>query len=86
MPPIRIGTLGTSRIATRALLEPAAEVPGVTVTAVAARDSTYAGQLRAFAAAIKAGGGSVPTSAAHAVITMRVIDDAYRAADLLVRP
>ena len=51
-------------------------------------DSTYVGQLRAFAAAIAAGPGSdpVPTSAAHAVMTMRVIDDAYRAAGLLPRP
>ena len=49
-------------------------------------DSTYVGQLRAFAAAIAAGDGPVPTSAAHAVVTMRLIDDAYRAADLLPRP
>ena len=48
-------------------------------------DSTYVGQLRAFAAAI-AKGDPVPTSAAHAVTTMRVIDDAYRAAGLLPRP
>ena len=48
-------------------------------------DSTYVGQLRAFAAAI-AGGAPVPTSAAHAVGTMRLIDDAYRAAGLLPRP
>jgi predicted dehydrogenase len=47
-------------------------------------DTTYVGQLRAFAAAI-AGGNPVPTSAAHAVTTMRVIDDAYRAAGLLPR-
>jgi hypothetical protein len=40
--------------------------------------------LRAFAAA--AGGGPVPTSAAHAVGTMRLIDKAYRAAGLLLRP
>jgi hypothetical protein len=46
-------------------------------------------QLRAFAAA--AGGGSpvptsaVPTSAGHAVTTMRLIDDAYRAAGLAPR-
>jgi predicted dehydrogenase len=47
-------------------------------------DSTYAWQLRAFAAA--AGGGSpVPTSAAHAVSTMRLIDDVYRAAGLAPR-
>ena|SRR5271157_715355 len=48
-------------------------------------DSTYVGQLRAFAAAI-AQGDPVPTSAAHAVTTMRVIDDAYRAAGLPPRP
>jgi predicted dehydrogenase len=47
-------------------------------------DTTYTWQLRAFAAAI-AGGGAVPTSAAHAVATMRLIDDAYRAAGLLPR-
>jgi predicted dehydrogenase len=47
-------------------------------------DTTYAYQLRAFAEAI-AGGGDVPTSAAHAVTTMRLIDDAYRAAGLLPR-
>ncbi len=48
-------------------------------------DSTYVYQLRAFAAAI-AGGAPVPTSAANAVTTMRLIDDAYRAAGLLPRP
>ncbi len=48
-------------------------------------DSTYVYQLRAFAAAI-ASGDPVPTSAAHAVVTMRLIDDAYRAAGLLPRP
>jgi predicted dehydrogenase len=47
-------------------------------------DTTYTGQLRAFAAAV-ADGGSVPTSAGHAVTTMRLIDDAYRAAALLPR-
>jgi predicted dehydrogenase len=47
-------------------------------------DTTYAEQLRAFAAAI-AGAGDVPTSAEHAVTTMRLIDDAYRAAGLLPR-
>jgi len=54
-------------------------------------DSTYVHQLRAFAAAIAAGPGAkgsapVPTSAANAVVTMRVIDDAYRAAGLALRP
>ena len=47
-------------------------------------DTSYLFQLRAFAAAI-AGGEPVPTSAAHAVTTMRLIDDAYRAAGLLPR-
>ena len=47
-------------------------------------DTTYTEQLRAFAAAV-AGRGDVPTSAAHAVGTMRLIDDAYRAAGLLPR-
>jgi predicted dehydrogenase len=47
-------------------------------------DSTYTEQLRAFAAAI-ADGTPVPTSAANAVTTMRLIDDAYRAAGLLPR-
>ena len=57
-------------------------------------ETTYVHQLRAFAAAIAAGPGTdeaerserVPTSAAHAVVTMRLIDDAYRAAGLAPRP
>ena len=51
-------------------------------------DSTYVGQLRAFAAAIAAGPGAapVPTSAENAVVTMRLIDDAYRAAGLAPHP
>ena len=48
-------------------------------------DTTYVYQLRAFAAAI-AGKAPVPTSAAHAVATMRLIDEAYRAAGLALRP
>jgi predicted dehydrogenase len=40
--PLRIGVLGTARISTTALLEPAASVPEVTVTAVAARDRSRA--------------------------------------------
>jgi predicted dehydrogenase len=47
-------------------------------------DTTYTEQLRAFAAAI-ADGTPVPTTAEHAVTTMRLIDDAYRAAGLLIR-
>jgi predicted dehydrogenase len=48
-------------------------------------ESTYVYQLRAFAAAI-ASGAAVPTSAGHAAVTMRLIDDAYRAAGLAPRP
>ena len=48
-------------------------------------DTTYVYQLRAFAAAI-ASGEPVPTSAASALVTMRLIDDAYRAAGLATRP
>jgi predicted dehydrogenase len=47
-------------------------------------ETTYVWQLRAFAAAV-AGAAPVPTSAAHAVTTMRLIDDAYRAAGLAPR-
>ena len=50
-----------------------------------AGESTYVYQLRAFAAPI-ASGGPVPTSAASALVTMRLIDDAYRAAGLAPRP
>jgi predicted dehydrogenase len=50
----------------------------------ATSETTYAWQLRAFAAAIS-GGGGVETSAAHAVTTMRVIDAAYQAAGLALR-
>jgi predicted dehydrogenase len=53
----------------------------------ASGETTYVWQLRAFAAAVAAGSGSdgVDTSAAHAVCTMRVIDDVYRAAGLRLR-
>jgi predicted dehydrogenase len=44
-------------------------------------DTSYVWQLRAFASAVLEG-APVPTSAAHAVTTMRLIDDAYRAAGL----
>jgi predicted dehydrogenase len=50
-----------------------------------AGESTYVYQLRAFAAAI-ASGEPFPTSAASALVTMRLIDDAYRAAGLAPRP
>ena len=42
MDPLRIGVLGTARIATTALLEPAARVPEVTVAAVGARNASRA--------------------------------------------
>jgi len=42
VPPLRIGILGTSRIATPALIEPAASVPGVTVAGIAARNKDRA--------------------------------------------
>lgn len=48
-------------------------------------ETSYVHQLRAFAAAV-CGGSPVLTSAAHAVTTMQVIDDAYRAAGLALRP
>ena len=48
-------------------------------------ESTYVYQLRVFAAAI-ASADPVPTSAEHAAVTMRLIDDAYRAAGLAPRP
>jgi predicted dehydrogenase len=48
-------------------------------------ETTYVHQLRAFAAAIVSG-DPIPTSAEHAAVTMRLIDDAYRAAGLAPRP
>jgi predicted dehydrogenase len=48
-------------------------------------ETTYAGQLRAFAGAVLRG-EPFPTTAEHAIGTMRVIDDIYRAADLPLRP
>jgi predicted dehydrogenase len=49
-----------------------------------AGDTTFAWQLRAFAAAVL-DGAPFPTTAASAVTTMRLIDDAYTAAGLPVR-
>ena len=48
-------------------------------------DTSYLYQLRAFASVITSG-DPVPTSAESAAVTMRLIDDAYRAAGLAVRP
>ena len=50
-----------------------------------AGEATYAAQLRAFRDWV-AGGPPMPTDAAHGVANMRVIDAAYRAAGLSVRP
>ena len=47
-------------------------------------DTTFAWQLRAFAAAVR-DGTPFPTTADSAVTTMRLIDDGYRAAGLPVR-
>jgi predicted dehydrogenase len=47
-------------------------------------DATFAWQLRAFSAAVR-DGAPFPTTAANAVTTMRLIDDAYRAAGLPLR-
>jgi len=49
-----------------------------------AADTTFAWQLRAFAAAVL-DGEPFPTTAASAVTTMRLIDDAYHAAGLPIR-
>jgi predicted dehydrogenase len=49
-----------------------------------AGDTTFAWQLRAFAAAVQ-DGAPVETTAENATATMRVIDDVYRAASLPVR-
>jgi len=48
-------------------------------------DTTYLGQLRAFAAAVRRG-KPFPTTPEHAVVTMELIDDIYRAAGLPPRP
>jgi predicted dehydrogenase len=47
--------------------------------------TTYLGQLEAFAAAVLRG-QPFPTTAEHAVVTMKLIDDIYRAAGLPLRP
>jgi len=47
MPPLRIGVLGAARIAPFAIISPAREIEGVTVTGIAARDEARA---KAFAA------------------------------------
>jgi predicted dehydrogenase len=48
-------------------------------------ETTYLGQLRAFAGAVLRG-ERFPTTAEHATVTMELIDDIYRAAGLPLRP
>jgi predicted dehydrogenase len=48
-------------------------------------ETTYAGQLQAFAGAVLRG-ERFPTTPEHAIGTMELIDDIYRAADLPLRP
>jgi hypothetical protein len=78
--PLRIGILGTARIAVPALIEAARPVGG----GGAGGDTTYTWQLRAFAAAIQRG-EPFPTTAANATTTMRLIDDCYLAAGFPLR-
>jgi hypothetical protein len=80
MEPLRIGTLGAARITEAALITPARRAPEAVVTAVAARDR---------AAGIRRRGTArepFPTTPEHAVVTMELIDDVYRAAGLPLRP
>ena len=48
-------------------------------------ETTYLGQLRAFTGAVLRG-EPFPTKPEHAVVTMELIDDIYRAAGLPLRP
>jgi predicted dehydrogenase len=57
----------------------------VTAEAAASAETTYLGQLRAFAGAVLRG-ERFPTTAEHATVTMELIDDIYRAAGLPLRP
>ena len=47
-------------------------------------DASYVAQLRAFVAAVR-DGGPFPTTPRDAVVTMKLIDDIYRAAGLPLR-
>jgi predicted dehydrogenase len=65
--------------------ERAADLPDAAAGGLdAAASTTFAWQLRAFAAAVL-NGEPFPTTAANAVTTMRLIDDAYQEAGLPVR-
>jgi predicted dehydrogenase len=91
---VRIGVLGSARIAPAALMKPAQVVEGVEVGAVAARDrrraerfggeGTYVHQLRAFAAAVRGEPANL-TPPSDSVATMSLIDDIYTAAGLPLR-
>ena len=56
-------------------------VQGQTRTEQVAGEPTYTGQLRAFTAAVLRG-EPFPTTAADAIVNMRLVDDVYRAAGL----
>ena len=85
MDPLRIGVLGTARIIRAHWGHLVAARNGSVLTDErGSGDTTYIEQLRVFAGAVVTG-AVVPTPAAHAAITMRLIDDAYRAAGLLPR-
>jgi predicted dehydrogenase len=65
--------------------EQAADLPDAAAGGLdAAASTTFAWQLRAFAAAVL-NGEPFPTTAANAVTTMRLIDDAYQSAGLPIR-
>jgi predicted dehydrogenase len=64
--------------------ERGSDLPEIGNLGDAAGDTTFAWQLRAFAAAAL-DGEPFPTTAASAVTTMRLIDDAYQAAGLPIR-
>jgi len=57
----------------------------VTAEPAASAETTYLGQLRAFAGAVLRG-ERFPTTPEHATVTMELIDDIYRAAGLPLRP
>jgi predicted dehydrogenase len=60
------------------------KIDGRTTTERVRGEPTYDAQLRAFVAAVREG-KPFPTTAEDAIVTMRLIDDIYRAAGLRVR-
>jgi predicted dehydrogenase len=83
MTDLRIGVLGAARIASAALVKPARRVPGVEVTAAATRDGARARALAArhgIATVHESYDALVEDPRIDAVVTMRLIDEVYRAA------